>query len=317
MPADLQPDPDLPASTPAGSPTPPGPPLIRTANRKIFICTPVYGTVSTASVSLEWHQKQLGLLHEPAIVARAQFINADLVRSRSRACHIFLANPEWEWLLFWDADVIPRDMRIVGPLTSLGVDMVGLPYPHKQIDWEAAADGVRDEHEQATLGRQTGIQLEALAQTVPYATSNPYQEMRIVEWVGAQGEPGGTFQLAEIDYMGFGFMLLSRRCVEKMADAYREELTYKDKFMGVRADVVALFQLMITPQKRELLSEDYAFCERWRALGEHVWCATDPASHVGGHVFRGHQAQVIEPAGPNPGPANPPEASAGAPVQAR
>jgi hypothetical protein len=280
---------------PASAPAPPDLPNGALAPKptKIFIATPVYGTPSTAQVSLEWHQKQFATLRDPAFVARAQFINADLVRSRSRAAHIFLNNPEWEWLLFWDADVIPRDIHILGPLTSLGVDVVGLPYPHKMIDFEAVADGVRDEREQATLGRQTGEELEALAQTVPYATSTPLQSMPDIMWRGSDGTGGGRFQLAEVDYMGFGFMLLSRRCVEAMTERYREELWYRDKMMGVRMDIVALFQLMIKPGTRELLSEDYAFCERWRAMGGKVYCATDPASHVGGHLFRGHQHQVV------------------------
>jgi hypothetical protein len=258
----------------------------------IFIVTPVYGTPQTASVSLEWHQRQLALLKDPAIVARAQFINADLVRSRSRAVHIFLNHPDWQWLLFWDADVIPRDLRVIGALTSLGIDVVGLPYPHKQLDFERLADGVRDEYEQSTLGRQSAQELEALAQTVPYSTSNPTQEMPVIEWKVDGMDAPQQFQLAEVDYMGFGFMLLSRACLARMTEAYREQLLYKDKFMGSRADVVALFQLMIKPETRDLLSEDYAFCQRWRDIGGKVYCATDTASHIGGYMFRGHQTVV-------------------------
>lgn len=261
---------------------------------KIFICTPVYGTPSTAFVSLAYHQKHIALVRDPTIASGAQFVNADLVRTRSRAVHAFLNpppnHPECDWLLFWDADTIPEDMRVVGVLTrvarDLGLEVVGLPYPHKSINFENIADGVRNEAEQSELGRQTGEELEILGQTVPYHCRTPAQEIPVVSY-GDTGEER-HIPIGEVDALGFGFMLLSRKCCEQMTEAYREELIFKDSQDGVRSDVVALFMLIIDPETRVLLSEDYSFCYRWRKLGGKVYCAGDTASHVGGHIFKGH-----------------------------
>lgn len=271
---------------------------------KIFICTPVYGTPTTASVSLAYHQRHLALVKDPLIASGAMFVNADLVRARSRAVMAFVdppaGHPKCDWLLFWDADVIPEDMRIVGVLVrvakDLGLEVVGLPYPHKSVNFETIADAVRNEAEQAEFGRQTGVELEALGQTVPYHSKTSGQEMSVITY----GDPGKErrFMIAEVEALGFGFMLLSRQCCEAMLEAYRDELVFKDSQDGVRTDVVGLFQLVIDPETRILLSEDYSFCYRWRALGGKVYCAGETASHIGGHVFKGHPIIHVDPAGP-------------------
>ncbi len=46
---------------------------------------------------------------------------------------------------------------------------------------------------------------------------------------------------------------------------------------------------MIEPETRTYLSEDYAFCRRWRDLGGRIWLDTEGVlTHTGTIDFTGH-----------------------------
>jgi hypothetical protein len=244
---------------------------------KVCIATPVYGPPASATVSYAYHAAMLSLLRDAGIGFVIRLTNCDLVRARSRAVYEFLQTDATH-LLFWDEDTIPPSTQAIGWLVHSGHDMIGLPYPHKKLDWEAVADGVRDEHEQSTLGRQTGADLEALSQTMPLFVKS-----------ADGGVEGG---IGEVECMGFGFMMLSRSCCERMVEAYRKDLTFTDLVDGRKRETVALFQLIIRAD-RILLSEDYSFCERWRAIGGKVMVMAAPASHVGRHVYRGQLGALV------------------------
>jgi hypothetical protein len=57
-----------------------------------------------------------------------------------------------------------------------------------------------------------------------------------------------------------------------------------------------VFEPMIEPETGEYLSEDYAFCRRWRDLGGEVWAdAESPLTHVGHATYRGSLVQALKP----------------------
>jgi hypothetical protein len=90
--------------------------------------------------------------------------------------------------------------------------------------------------------------------------------------------------LLAVNEVGTGMMLISRRCVEKMLEAY-PSLRWRDRASG--KTFPHLFQFTNQPTgpdgAPELWSEDYTFCQRWRALGEDVW--------IDQMVMLGHQGQ--------------------------
>ena len=54
-------------------------------------------------------------------------------------------------------------------------------------------------------------------------------------------------------------------------------------------NLFALFDCLIDPKTGHYLSEDYAFCSRWRALGGTVWLDTrSKLTHAGPHDFVGN-----------------------------
>src|SRR5215469_10987023 len=87
---------------------------------------------------------------------------------------------------------------------------------------------------------------------------------------------------AEVSRVGLAFALISRECAEKMVAAY-PELTFSS---GANQDAFSLFQPMV--RDRRYYGEDFAFCERWRAIGGQVYiCADVRLKHVGAHTFEG------------------------------
>jgi len=53
----------------------------------------------------------------------------------------------------------------------------------------------------------------------------------------------------------------------------------------------ALFDCMIDPDTGVYLSEDYAFCRRWRAIGGEIWLdLNSKLNHSGSYTYRGNAA---------------------------
>jgi hypothetical protein len=96
--------------------------------------------------------------------------------------------------------------------------------------------------------------------------------------------------LAEVAYVGTGFMLVRREALQRVVAAH-PELTADLEEEGRTAMV---FEPMIEGETGEYLSEDYAFCRRFRDLGGEVWA--DVAArfvHVGPHAFAGSLIEAM------------------------
>jgi hypothetical protein len=92
--------------------------------------------------------------------------------------------------------------------------------------------------------------------------------------------------VVKIARAGTGFMLLKRTVFERLAEAM-PELAYKD-FSEIAAPrpMTAFFEHVVRDGRR--WSEDYTFCERWRAIGGDIWL--DPyikLGHWGPNPWRG------------------------------
>lgn len=187
----------------------------------------------------------------------------DVVRTRSTALAYSLRQSAWDWLLWWDADVVPKDSAILQHMIARaeegGHDWIGAPYPRKRIpalfpfkmldeDWDAKRMPVKND-------------------------------------------------CIEVDLLAIGFTLIRRAALERFVARYREDLWFIDKQGESFYEAVAVFFLMFTETEtrhgmryRELLSEDYSACRRWRAMGGKVQMYVGPGSpvgHVGTHLYTG------------------------------
>lgn len=107
-----------------------------------------------------------------------------------------------------------------------------------------------------------------------------------------QCEETGAVKIARA---GTGFMMIKRVVFERLADAM-PEIAYEDHSVAAKPRAMhAFFEHVVRDGRR--WSEDYTFCERWRAIGGEVWL--DPfitLGHWGPHPWRGSILEHIRPA---------------------
>jgi len=95
--------------------------------------------------------------------------------------------------------------------------------------------------------------------------------------------------VATIPFVGGAFVMISRECVERMAEAYHDlQLLSTNE----QTEFAVYDPIIINDhrgEKRRRLSEDYAFCYRWRQIGGKVEVKMDVTlTHTGNHTFTGN-----------------------------
>jgi hypothetical protein len=173
-----------------------------------------------------------------------------ITRSRSVLVSRFLDNPRATHLMFIDADIAFEPEQFLRLLRH-GEDFCAGAYPLKQIDWRAVP-------RRAVAGE-------------PLAAAGLSYVGEFCEGDALRREGG----FATAKYAGTGFQLIRRRVFERLIGAHPEL-----KFKAVHTltnetpnsdNLYALFECAIDPESGVYLSEDYAFCQRWRALGGEIW----------------------------------------------
>jgi hypothetical protein len=234
----------------------------------IMVATPCYGSQLTASyvtsaLALQRSCLERGiriqfkLLHGQALITRAR---ADLVAEflQSEATHLF----------FVDADIgFAPDQAL--RLLAFDADVTAAAYPQKRIDWERVRT-------LAGSGR-ADIEAAALDYVIYFEDAGPLQ---------------ATNGFIRVRYAGAGFLLIRRSALLRLCEAH-PELRYKaaQRETDLRDDGpyrYALFECLIDPETGHYLSEDYAFCRRWRDLGGAIWLDMHSRlTHTGTAEFRG------------------------------
>ena len=112
---------------------------------RILIATPTRGTPDGAQVALGWSEAVRRLARDTTADVSVVGFGCDLVRARSRVVRQVLEAGGYHAVLWWDDDVIPRDLEIINRMLATGHDLVAAPYPQKLVYWEGAGtvQGVR------------------------------------------------------------------------------------------------------------------------------------------------------------------------------
>lgn len=101
-------------------------------------------------------------------------------------------------------------------------------------------------------------------------------------------QENGLFEITDV---GGAFVLISRSCAEKMAKAYHERLGF-DGDNG--EDEYAVYDPIVLNRARRL-SEDYAFCWRWRKIGGKVLILPDiKLKHTGTNTWIGALSDLMQ-----------------------
>jgi hypothetical protein len=93
-----------------------------------------------------------------------------------------------------------------------------------------------------------------------------------------------------------GFMAIKRAVFERLMASY-PDLRYMPDSIG-EADLglhYRFFDVMVDPQTRRYLSEDYGFCRLWSGLGESIYVdANSNLTHQGSKLYRGDFATSLQ-----------------------
>jgi hypothetical protein len=234
----------------------------------IVIGTPCFGGLVTNLYMLSVCKLlrvggERGMTFDIALLANDALIS----RARSTVAAYFLDNPAATHLMFIDADISFEPEQFFR-LFEADKDIAAGFYPVKTIDWEAVPRRVVQ-----------GEKLDAAGLTYVGTPLTGPEERRDGDFVAAK-------------YAGTGFQLIKRGVFDRLAEAYPELHFKKMHTLGSQVPqsdrLYALFDCLIDPETGEYLSEDYAFCRRWRALGGEIWLDTkSKLTHSGMQAFRG------------------------------
>ncbi len=210
--------------------------------------------------------------------------NAAIDRARNALVAAFLQSDATH-LVFIDGDIGFDPADVLDLARRMAADpqlaVVGAPCPKRRINWTlvaaAAAQG-RGTANPADLERFSGLfAIEPLAGQATFRTDAPLEVVRV----------------------GTGLMAIRRDVIETLVQRH-PELHYApdplDRESGLAgASIAALFQPLIDPDTRQLLSEDYAFCRRARDAGYRIWLAPwMRTTHTGPARFAGALADLAQ-----------------------
>ncbi|MDO8605491.1 MAG: hypothetical protein Q7R40_03045 [Phaeospirillum sp.] len=234
----------------------------------IKIATPCYGGLVTQHYMLSvvrLMQEGPGLGFDVGL----SLLGGDALVSRARSTLVadFMDSPEATHLLFIDADISfePEQVR---RLLAAGKDFAAALYPVKMVDWARLPQRVVEGETLQTAG-------------LSYVGTLCKDKELTVDGRFATGI-----------YAGGGFQLVRRAVIQRMFEAYPET-----RFTATHAypappsaspHLYALFESMLDPETGAYVSEDYAFCRRWRNLGGEIWLDLDSRlTHTGPQNFAG------------------------------
>lgn len=230
-------------------------PLAALPSLRPMFATPVYDGAKPPYVASLWGlAAQMGRLGVDAVL---QLLGESLItRARNRLVMRFLED-ETRTHLFWIDSDIGFSVEAVLRLLLADRDVVAGVYPLKRYNEDGSL-------------------------SYPF---NPIDGR-----LKADGE--GFAAVAEAPT---GFMCVKREVIYKMMAAYPElqytpEARPEDEAMSDKRASLhwRLFDTMVDPKTRRFLSEDYAFCQRWRVMGGDVFIDLhSKLQHEGRHVYQG------------------------------
>ncbi len=244
------------------------------AEQHVVFATPCYGGTCTEAylrsmMATTVVLDRMGIAHTLLTLTNESLIT----RARNRLVAQFLRTPGTH-LFFIDADLRfhPNDIL---RLIAHDRPVVAAAYPAKAVREENIVGHVFADIEQVRRA------------TTQYVVNVLFED----EEAMARNEATLKDGLIEVLDAGTGFLAIKRHVIDELVAAHPELTYYPERTYQADPDDPqpewAVFDTMIDGGR--YLSEDYAFCRRWQALGGSVWL--DPSialDHVGTHVFRGY-----------------------------
>lgn len=238
---------------------------------RLCVATPCFG----GNITHAYHVSMMNLAQELAaggIGLSAVYTAGDslITRARNRLVGQFLDDQDATHLMFIDADIGFTSAQVLRLLGS-GHGVVGGIYPVKNVFWDRIATG----------------------DLMP-----DVREARSLEYVVGAGDAPeeDAHGFLKVEYVGTGFLMIARRVIERLCEAFPETRYYtddsadKDFFKRNSAPTprYALFESRVDAATGRYLSEDYAFCDLCRQVGEPIWAdLRSRLDHIGFSTYSG------------------------------
>jgi hypothetical protein len=236
---------------------------------KIMIATPCFGGLLHQDYILSVMRLMDYAAYTGGFTISLKFIGNDSLvpRARTTLASLFMDDAAATHMLFIDADISFQPEQ-VHRLLLADKEFAGALYPIKSMDWQGAEERLR-------AGE-------------PF----PQAAFRYVGTLCDEGEVEyDSAGFATASYVGGGFQLIRRSVFERLFAAYpqshirRTHTLFDDGYHS--ANLYALFDTFIDEQGA-YLSEDYAFCKRFRDIGGKIWLdLKSRLTHTGPHDFIG------------------------------
>lgn len=235
---------------------------------KLMIATPAYGEIfyapylhSVLALTRYAHRNKWEHLFE-------SISYAEISEARNYLVTRFFDKTDATHLLFIDADMgFPA--RLVPDMLSFAKPVVGVIAPKRQIDFKRLADLARKESD------------------TERAVSKAHEF--VIRPLRASAPADNGF--VEVEACGAGILLIERSCIQAMlrhAPEISDEAAHgRTPLTKSLPRLIRAFDPIVRSKDGARLSEDFAFCHRWRTLcGGEVWAnVAHPITHVGLHHF--------------------------------
>lgn len=225
--------------------------------RKIWLAIPCYGgTVHVGTLRSLVHDMMHLMVRGDAVYLFTEVGHADIYTARAQIVTHFLADKDATDLVMIDSDLSWGAGGLI-ELLDHDADFVGGAYPKRELPINF-------------LVRAAGTSLQA--------------------------DTGSG--LAEVWGLPGGFVRMRRPMLEQMTAHYGPELTCLDRAVPGGKCVRLFDPYWWTDEdgNRRTLSEDYAFCQRWRDMGGKVFLdVTIPMGHIGQYEFAGKLGDFLQP----------------------
>lgn len=225
---------------------------------KLHIATPMYGGNCTAGYASS-------LLNLSKLVEfEHNFItNESLVtRARNMLTHNFLES-DCTHMLFIDADVAFDAQGVVRMLES-DKNLIGGLYAKKHIDWQRVFN----------VAKQVDSAQQLAANAYDYYVRGNVQM--------------GTQECVEVESVATGLMLIKREVFAALKPSTPASKLGSAVIGQIAAQTLVhqYFDTGVDAKTGEFLSEDYAFCQKWKKAGGTIYAAPwIQTVHIGTHHF--------------------------------
>jgi len=234
----------------------------------LFVATPNMGEIKLSCVKSLLELQSLCLSEGINIIPQFHMVRSSIIITGRNMCVQAFLKSRCSHMLFIDSD-IEFDATSILMMMKADKDIVLTPYPMKAVNWDKARD----------MAAKSGRPIEEC----PYYYCMEFPDKNNIESVDG---------LVEIKKGPAGCMLIKREVFEKMIKAY-PNLLIKQKhlvngIMGGTEEMWNFFDTSFDEKTGDFVGEDYAFCDRWTAIGGKIYANVDAyITHHGDFAYRG------------------------------